>query len=271
MPLVERGTTAPSDPGGAVAVSSSLPGMSARRASTLAVASVVATALLVVVLAAWASSIGPSGVLRGDGPSPVGTPTEAPSSVESTATAPPGGEDGERGGTPSWVRALAFLVDLAVAIGLLYLGLRFVVVPLLRAGLRLPQVRRRLRRGGSTEEVEFEVMAPPEAIAREILADAEAQRRVLVEGDDPRNAVVECWHRFETHGAAAGLERRPWETSSEYTMRVLDLVDAYQPAVSRLGELYREARFSEHDLTEAHRQEALGALDAIHRTIGVRA
>jgi hypothetical protein len=54
-------------------------------------------------------------------------------------------------------------------------------------------------------------------------------------------------------------------------MRVLDLVDAHEPAVSRLGALYREARFSEHDLTEADRQAAVEALDAIHRTIGVRA
>ena len=35
-----------------------------------AVAAVVATALLVVVLAAWAASIGPSDVLTGPGPSP---------------------------------------------------------------------------------------------------------------------------------------------------------------------------------------------------------
>ena len=104
-----------------------------------------------------------------------------------------------------------------------------------------------------------------------MLADASTQRRLLAEGGTPRNAVVECWHRFETQAAAAGLARGDWETSSEYTMRVLDLVDAHQPAVTRLGELYREARFSEHELTEAHRQEALDALDAIHRTIGVPA
>jgi hypothetical protein len=138
-----------------------------------------------------------------------------------------------------------------------------------RTGLRLPALRRRRR--AATDEVAFDVVEPPDAIAREILSDAAAQRQVLLEGGTPRNAVVECWHRFETHGAAAGIERRPWETSSEYTLRVLDLVEAYQPAVARLGELYREARFSEHELTEDDRQEALRALDAIHHTIGARA
>jgi hypothetical protein len=115
------------------------------------------------------------------------------------------------------------------------------------------------------------VVEPPDAVAREILAGADGQRRALADDGTPRNAIVECWHRFESEGAAAGLERRVWETSAEYTLRVLDLVEAYQPAVLRLAELYREARFSEHEVTEDHRAKALEALDAIHRTIGVRA
>ncbi len=241
--------------------------MTARRASTLAVASVVATALLVVVLAAWAASIGPSGVLRGEGPSPAGTPT-----VTRSASAPAGHggtdtEPAEPRGTPPWVRAFALLVDLAVLLGLVLLAARYAVVPAVRS----VRLRRRVRLRRTPERLEFPVLEPPAAVAREILADADAQRRLLAEGGSPRNAVVACWHRFETQAAAAGLARGPWETSSEYTMRVLDLVDAHQPAVTRLGELYREARFSEHELTEAHRQEALDALDAIHRTIGVPA
>jgi hypothetical protein len=41
--------------------------------------------------------------------------------------------------------------------------------------------------------------------------------------------------------------------------------------VRRLAELYREARFSEHAITEAHRSEALVALAGIRRSLGVRA
>jgi hypothetical protein len=131
--------------------------------------------------------------------------------------------------------------------------------------------RRRRRAGSGAEEPDFAVVQPARAVAEQMLRDAEAQREELATGGTPRNAVVACWHRFETQAAAAGVPRRPWETSSEYTMRVLDLVDAHQPAVSRLGGLYREARFSEHELTEEHRREALAALDAIHRTIGIPA
>lgn len=63
------------------------------------------------------------------------------------------------------------------------------------------------------------------------------------------------------------MERHEWETSSEYTLRILDLVAADTAAVTRLAGLYREARFSTHELTEADRAAALAALDEIHRTI----
>jgi hypothetical protein len=242
--------------------------MTARRAGTVAVGSVVLIALLVVLLATWASSIGPSGVLRGTGPDQVQAPTATDSSSLSTAEEPetvtPPEDDS--GAPAQWVRTLAFFVNLAAAVALvlflLYSG---------RAGVRRWQLRRtRRRRVTETDSVDFAVIEPPERVAREMLADAAGQRQTLLEGS-PRNAVVACWHRFETQGGAAGVERHPWETSSEYTLRMLDLVDAYEPAVSRLGALYREARFSEHELTEADRQDAIDALDTIHRTIGIPA
>ena len=242
--------------------------MTARQASTLAVASVVAGALLVVVLAAWASSIGPSGVLRGDGPSQAAAPTTTASSASASADAgaePPAPVPSR--GTPPWVRLFALLVDLAVVVALVLLVARYAALPFVRSTRR----RRALRKRRTPERLAFDVLEPPAAVAREMLADAATQRRLLAEDGTPRNAVVACWHRFETQAAAAGMARGTWETSSEYTMRVLDLVDADQPAVTRLGELYREARFSEHELTEEHRREALAALDAIHRTIGVPA
>jgi len=40
--------------------------------------------------------------------------------------------------------------------------------------------------------------------------------------------------------------------------------------VSRLADLYREARFSDHSMTDAHRRQALEALDAIHQSVRLR-
>lgn len=229
-------------------------------------AGVLAGALLVLVLVTWASSIGPSEVLRGDGPAPAGTPTETLPTPEASVPESEVTEQ-EDGGTPLWMKVAAFVVNVAVVVLLLVLVARYVLLPLLRR-TRTRRERRRRRRPGGPDDVDFTVLEPAQRVAGALLEDAAGQRRLLESGS-PRNAVVECWHRFETAAAAAGFERRDWETSSEYTMRVLDLVDAHQPAVSRLGDLYREARFSEHDLTEADRAAALEALDTIHRTIGV--
>ena len=60
----------------------------------------------------------------------------------------------------------------------------------------------------------------------------------------------------------AGVERRPWQTTAEFVLGVLDLVGADRGAVARLADLYREARFSDHPMTDEHRREALDALDA---------
>jgi hypothetical protein len=235
------------------------------RAGALAVASVAVVTLLVVALATWASSIGTSDVLRGDDSSTRATATSASTvTVSPQATATPQSSQEPRE-TPGWFRVLAIVVGAAAILVALYL-----VVRIVSWGVRTAREKWVRRRREAAVDEAFDVIDRPAAVAREMLADADAQRQALTTGT-PRNAVVACWHRFETQAAAAGLERQAWETSSEYTMRVLDLVDAYQPAVSRLAELYREARFSEHELTEEHRREALEALDTIHRTIGVMA
>jgi hypothetical protein len=48
-------------------------------------------------------------------------------------------------------------------------------------------------------------------------------------------------------------------------------VSADPSAVSRLAALYREARFSEHEITEDNRQAAVEALRDIHASIGIPA
>lgn len=235
--------------------------MTARRTGTLAAVLVAAGALLVVLLVTWAASIGPSEVLRGTGPTP-STPT-----VSVTQSAPAAAPGSQKPPPPQpnnkdLLHVVAIVLNIATAVLAVVL-----LVQLVRWARRARRIHRlRLARRAALGDDEFEVIEPGVAVARELLADADAQRDLLTDGT-PRNAVVSCWCRFETSAAAAGLERQPWETSSEFTLRVLDLVEADTVAVSRLGGLYREARFSEHELTEDDRAEALAALDEIHRTI----
>ena len=118
--------------------------------------------------------------------------------------------------------------------------------------------------------VEFTVLDEPVRVARQVAADAGEQETLLREGD-PRNAIVAAWHHFEVQGERAGVARRASETSSEYGLRILDLAEADDGAVNRLAELYREARFSDHPVTEEHRARALAALADVRRSLGTRA
>ncbi len=81
---------------------------------------------------------------------------------------------------------------------------------------------------------------------------------------------MECWHRFEELAESSGVRRLPWETSSEFTIRLLDRVSADEGAVGELAELYRDARYSRHEVGEDSRDRATAALDRIHRSLGSR-
>lgn len=83
----------------------------------------------------------------------------------------------------------------------------------------------------------------------------------------PDNAIIRCWVGLQDAARAAGIEPRPSETSAELTVRLLDELSVDRASVSRLAALYREARFSTHDLTEDDRAAALAALTAIRRSL----
>jgi hypothetical protein len=65
----------------------------------------------------------------------------------------------------------------------------------------------------------------------------------------------------------AGLRRDPTETSEEMVTRVLRTYTVDHDAITTLALLYREARFSVHDLDEGHRQQAQAALAALREQL----
>ena len=244
--------------------------MGARRASAVAVAAMAGAVLLVTLLVTWAASIGPGEVLHGDGPSAHSTthrPSGRPSPVPSLSPTPTP-RDGAGNSGLLWNILQVFGTVMAVLTALLVLA----AVVLLLRWLGDRWVARR-RPPPPAPVVEFDVIEGPRLLAEEMARGAEQQRSVLL-GGSPRNGIVACWHRFETQAAEVGLVRHEWETSSEFTLRALDLVEADSRQVTRLAALYREARFSDHRLGEAAREAALAALDAIHaglvHTTGVR-
>ncbi len=253
-----------------------------------AVATVAATSLF-MVLVAWATLIGPDEVFTGPGPrpgpastatqsciplpvvtNPDGTTTlEVPDDInERDYCEPPAAsmdqyrdlvEDHQ---PPLWIKVLAWL----------FLGTLLLVVAAGVLWLVVAAVRQVLAGRGDASRVEvgFTVLDEPGRVAEEVVGDADEQDALLRDGD-ARNAIVATWHRFEVQGERAGVPRRASETSSEYALRILDLAAADTVPVTRLAELYREARFSDHAITEEHRAEAITVLAAIRRSLGVRA
>ena len=249
----------------------------------------VAGTSLLMVLVAWATLVGPSQVFTGPGvvQRTLTTPAESCVPLEVVSTAPdgtmtterpdnprnlpwcdePGGEQGEpppprTEDAPLWLKVLTWTFVAAI--------LATIVVALVLLALVLRDRRVHRRRLERREDVAFTALDAPVRLVEEITRDADQQDALLRDGD-ARNAIVAAWQRFEVQGLAAGAGRHPWETSSEYAIRILDLVAADSGAVNRLATLYREARFSEHPITEDHRAAALDALVAIRRSLAVRA
>jgi hypothetical protein len=158
-----------------------------------------------------------------------------------------------------WVVKVAVLVCI---LWLLYLGLR--------RFLRYLEERRPRKKPTPASYVDFDVLDDPSPLIEEMREDADEQFELLL-GGHPRNAIVACWDRFEEQAERVHASRLPWETSSEFTLRLLEAVSADSGAVSRLEALYREARFSEHEMGESSRQEAVDALRAIHASLGIGA
>jgi hypothetical protein len=234
----------------------------AAQASVTAVVGVLAAVGLMLLLVTWAATIGPQEVVTREGNPPSYEPV---SSSPPTATPSPtrGGQRAAGGGDHDVLFTVVTIVATVLA-GVLMLA---VVLTVMRWLLTRDWRRRRER---DPEEVAFDPLDAPAALAGAIAAGAGRQRELLATGS-PRNAIVACWHDFEESAEAARVRRKPWETSSEFTIRVLDRLSADDAAVLLLAELYRDARHSGHHVTEDSRRAAAEALDAIHRSLGAQA
>jgi uncharacterized protein DUF4129 len=84
---------------------------------------------------------------------------------------------------------------------------------------------------------------------------------------DARRAITRCFARFERAAAAAGLERRAWQTQMEFMHAALSRLPAPPAAVRRLTALFELARFSDRPLGTAERDRAVSALDDIKAAI----
>ncbi|CUR60232.1 conserved exported hypothetical protein [metagenome] len=243
-----------------------------RRSAVVSVLAVVAACALVAVTAS-AALVGPQRVFTGDGPGNRHTPSASATWLPvDTSDAPRPPADGEVD-RPAWVRLLLTVLwatlQIAALVGLIVVGA--LVGRRLQRAYQQHSRRERDPVAGVEDHDSLDSVDALGARARVVAAmadDARTQARLLEEGE-PRNAIVACWHRFEVQAERAGLGRRPSETASELALRMLADDDIDAVAVSRLLVLYREARFSGHEVDEDDRQAATEALQRIHAGSGV--
>lgn len=164
-----------------------------------------------------------------------------------------GADDG--GDPPEWLPAgrLAALAMLAAMIAAL-VGL----VARLRVSLR----RRRL--SGDQLRATLKPVVPPD------VEDEEEPLAEAIDGalDDltrgtPRDSIVVAWLRLEHAAETEWFVRNPADTPSEFAERVLTSYDLDAVVVGQLAALYREARFSDHSITDEQRDRARACLTTL--------
>ena len=103
---------------------------------------------------------------------------------------------------------------------------------------------------------------------RRPLADAASRALVEVDQPDAREAVIRSWLMLREAAAQAGVPPRPAETATEYAARIAGEFYVPVPMLTRLAQLYREARFSSHEVTGTQRAEARSLLEQLSADLG---
>lgn len=193
------------------------------------------------------------------------TPSEPSLTVPPTVSPPqntPGPPGAHKDRTPD-LHTLALSAPVVLGILALIL-LAFLVTAFLARS-------RRLRRQFEAADDAYAEAVPVDLSAPAQLHEAAEDQLVALREGTPRNAIVACWMALERACRDSGLPRDGAETSTEFTARVLGRYATEPRAVTVLAAKYREARFSEHEMTEQDRLEAVAALERIRadlRTTG---
>jgi Domain of unknown function (DUF4129) len=213
-------------------------------------------ALLVVVLAVLGARSGPwvpPTPSAAAAPTTVAGPPALPKpklpAQVTAAAAPTPSPTVEDGAVLTWV--LVGGVLLLVVAGVVVLATGLLHRPGWRRGLPLE--------GAPVEAREQPGTALPGAVERALDA---------VEDPDAREAVVQAWLLLGRAAAETGTAPRAAETAAEYARRLAAERGLPAGAVAALAELYREARFSTHEVRPEQRDRAREHLLALRAALG---
>lgn len=148
-------------------------------------------------------------------------------------------------GWPVWITwTLATLAAVAVALAI-------------RTWLH---VRRRRSLGFTAARAGAAAAVSTEADARILQTGLIAAIEILDVERDAGNAIVQAWQGLQDAAAAAGVHRRPAETASEFTARILYRSRGSAAPIAVLLSLYQRVRFGEHAPTASEIADARHAL-----------
>ncbi len=210
----------------------------------------LAGALTTLFVGAWVASAGPVALFRRQNLSGFSERAAPGTDFEQWSNVPP---------EPKKIYTSADANETVVAV--IVWGLKLAVVAVVATVVFM--VARELWRRRPEPAAAPEAAAPIDTLPEVLLEGASVRMEGLQTGT-PTDAIVACWVRLEEEVAAAGLKEDDARTSSEVVADVLGEYDVDGAALAELAALYREARFSEHALTEAHRARARDALTTVH-------
>lgn len=156
----------------------------------------------------------------------------------------------------------ANVIVVAITVGLVVLMVYAVLAAL--GTVPRPRFRRPATSAGTLSTAE--PVRPPE------LARAVDQAVDRVEPGEVREAVIACWLLMVQAASESGSPPRPSETAREYAERLAAEQLVSPRPLSRLADLYREARFSQHVVGADLRAEARRSLGVLQTELrsGVR-
>ena len=108
---------------------------------------------------------------------------------------------------------------------------------------------------------------PTGELAPDVLLKAARESEELLERGTPANAVVAAWVRLEEAASGAGVRADRSRTSAKLARTVLRTFAVDEVALEQLAGLYREARFSSHEIGEDMRDQARVALGQVTRDL----
>jgi hypothetical protein len=115
-------------------------------------------------------------------------------------------------------------------------------------------------------EPEPEPEPEPDADTPALRSGVEVALQMLDEQREPADAIVRAWLGLQETAEESGIVRRPSETATEFTSRILGRAVVDDRAVRTLLRLYLRTRFGDHPVTSDDVAAARVALHELVRT-----